>query len=204
MTQAHAEGAPGAHSGLSAAARGWLFFRRWLANPLEMGSIVPSSPVLGRKIAELVRAGPPGPILELGAGTGAITRALLDGGISPWRLTVIEIVPEMAEVLSRSFPGVRVICGDAWNLPDILDPALHGTIGSVVCGIPLVLLPREKQASLIEAIEAVAPGQGFLHYTYCLTSPLPIRAHGLEGRRVAWTALNIPPASVWHYRHMGA
>ncbi|WP_114377889.1 class I SAM-dependent methyltransferase [Elioraea thermophila] len=203
MTQAHAEGATGAHPALSAAARGWLFFRRWLANPLEMGSIVPSSPVLGRKIAEAVRTGPPGPILELGAGTGAITRALLDGGIAPSRLTVIEIVPEMAEVLRQSFPGVTVICGDAWQLSDILDPALPGTIGSVVCGIPLVLLPREKQASLIAAIEAVAPGRGFLHYTYCVTSPLPIHAHRLEGRRIAWTPLNIPPASVWHYRRIG-
>ncbi|MCS6853273.1 MAG: methyltransferase domain-containing protein [Elioraea sp.] len=200
MTQAHAEGAAGAHPALSAAARAWLFFRRWLANPLEMGSIVPSSPALGRRIADAVRAGPPGPILELGAGTGAITRALLEGGITPARLTVIEIVPEMAEVLRRSFPGVSVICGDAWRLSDILDPSLHGAIGCVVCGIPLVLLPRERQAALIRAIDTVAPGRGFLHYTYCVTSPLPIRALGLEGERIAWTPLNIPPASVWRYR----
>lgn len=205
MTPARAEGASaGAQSPLSPAARAWVFFRRWLAHPLEMGSIIPSSPALGRRIADAVRAGPPGPILELGAGTGAITRAILEGGIAAGRLTVIEIAPEMAEVLRRSFPGVTVICGDAWRLPELIDPAVIGTIATVVCGIPLVLLPLQKQMSLIDAIEAVAPRQGFMHYTYCITSPLPIRALGLEGRRIAWTPLNIPPASVWHYRRLRA
>jgi phosphatidylethanolamine/phosphatidyl-N-methylethanolamine N-methyltransferase len=68
-----------------------------------------------------------------------------------------------------------------------------------VCGIPLVLLPTARQRALVEAIEAVAPGRGFLHYTYCITSPLPTRRLGLSGSRVAWTPANFPPASVWRY-----
>lgn len=190
---------PAPAAAVSDAGRTWLFFRRWLANPLEMGSIVPSSAALGRRIAAAVRAGPPGAVVELGAGTGAITRAMLEGGIAPDRLTVIEIVPEMAAVLQATFPGVAVICGDAWALPDLLGEELRGRIGSVVCGIPLVLLPRPRQRALVEAIEAVAPGRGFLHYTYCITSPLPARRLGLRGERIAWTAANFPPASVWRY-----
>ena len=75
----------------------------------------------------------------------------------------------------------------------------HGRIGSVVCGIPLVLLPLAEQRRFIAAIEAVAPGRGFLHYSYCATSPLPWRRHALAARREAWTPLNFPPASVWRY-----
>ncbi len=183
----------------SAAGQAWVFFRRWLANPLEMGSIVPSSPALGRRVAAAVRAGPPGAVIELGAGTGAITRAMLEGGIAPARLTVIEIVPEMASILRATYPGVTVLCGDAWQLPALLGAEMRGRIGSVVCGIPLVLLPRARQRALVEAIEAVAPGRGFLHYTYCITSPLPARRLGLSGARVAWTPANFPPASVWRY-----
>jgi phosphatidylethanolamine/phosphatidyl-N-methylethanolamine N-methyltransferase len=183
----------------SAAARTWVFFRRWLANPLEMGSIVPSSPALGRRVAAAVRAGPSGGVVELGAGTGAITRAMLEGGVAPARLTVIEIVPEMASILRATYPGVTVLCGDAWRLPALLGAEAAGRIGTVVCGIPLVLLPRTRQRALVEAIEAVAPGRGFLHYTYCITSPLPARRLGLAGRRVAWTPANFPPASVWRY-----
>jgi phosphatidylethanolamine/phosphatidyl-N-methylethanolamine N-methyltransferase len=177
-----------------------LFLRRWAANPLEMGSIVPSSPALGRRVAAAARriaAG--GPVVELGAGTGAITRALLEGGIAPARLTVVEIVPEMAEVLATTYPGVSVIRGDAWSLPSLIGADLCGRVGAVVCGIPLVLLPKPRQRALIEAVGAVAPGRGFLHYTYCATSPLDRAALGLEGSRLAWTPLNLPPASVWHY-----
>jgi phosphatidylethanolamine/phosphatidyl-N-methylethanolamine N-methyltransferase len=45
----------------------------------------------------------------------------------------------------------------------------------------------------------VAPGRGFLHYSYCATSPLSGRRLGLAARREAWTPLNFPPASVWRY-----
>jgi phosphatidylethanolamine/phosphatidyl-N-methylethanolamine N-methyltransferase len=187
------------HAAPSAAGRTWVFFRRWLANPLEMGSIVPSSPALGRRVAAAVRAGPAGAVIELGAGTGAITRAMLEGGIAPARLTVIEIVPEMASILRATYPGVTVLCGDAWQLPALLGAETRGRIGTVVCGIPLVLLPRARQRALVEALEAVAPGRGFLHYTYCITSPLPARRLGLSGARIAWTPANFPPASVWRY-----
>ena len=51
----------------------------------------------------------------------------------------------------------------------------------------------------IHAIDAVAPHRGFLHYSYCITSPLPWRKHALAARREAWTLLNFPPASVWRY-----
>ncbi|NMJ39638.1 phosphoethanolamine methyltransferase [Roseomonas sp. JC162] len=177
-----------------------LFFRRWLANPLQMGSVVPSSPALGRRIAALVERGADEVVVELGAGTGAISRALLAGGVPPDRLVVVEIVPDMAEHLARTLPGVTVVSSDAFALPEALPTALHGKVGTAICGIPLVLLPIEQQRRFVAAVEAVAPGRGFLLYSYCVTSPLPMKALGLTGRREAWTPVNFPPASVWRYR----
>jgi phosphatidylethanolamine/phosphatidyl-N-methylethanolamine N-methyltransferase len=176
-----------------------LFLRRWLANPLQMGSVVPSSPALGRRIAALVQRRGDEVVVELGAGTGAITRALLKGGVPAERLVVVEIVPDMARHLARQFPGVTVLQGDAFALPEALPAALHGRVGTAICGIPLVLLPIEQQRRFVAAVEAVAPGRGFLLYTYCATSPLPGRALGLNARREAFTPLNLPPASVWRY-----
>jgi phosphatidylethanolamine/phosphatidyl-N-methylethanolamine N-methyltransferase len=178
----------------------WMFFRRWLANPLQMGSVIPSSPALCRRVAAQVRRAPDEVVLELGAGTGVISRALLASGVAPERLVVVEIVADMAAHLRRVLPGVTVIEGDARDLARLLPAALHGRVGTVVCGIPLVLLPLAEQRRFIGAIEAVAPGRGFLHYSYCATSPLPARKHRLSARREAWTPLNFPPASVWRYQ----
>ncbi len=176
-----------------------LFLKRWLANPLQMGSVVPSSPALCRRVAAQIRLGPGERVLELGAGTGVVSRALLDSGLAASRLTVVEIVPSMAEHLRAMLPGVDVIEGDARALATLIPPAQHGRIGTVICGVPLVLLRLQEQRRFIDAIEAVAPGRGFLHYSYCATSPLPWRKHGLSAKREAWTPLNIPPASVWRY-----
>lgn len=176
-----------------------MFFRRWLANPLQMGSIVPSSAALCRRIVRQVRRTPDEAVIELGAGTGVVSRALLAAGLPAERLFVVEIVPEMAGHLRRTLPGAQVIEGDARLLPDLIPAAWHGRIGSVVCGIPLVLLPFAEQRRFLDAIEAVAPGRGFLHFSYCATSPLPARRHALAARREAWTPLNFPPASVWRY-----
>ncbi len=176
-----------------------MFFRRWLANPLQMGSLIPSSSALCQRIVKHTRRAADEAVLELGAGTGVVSRALLAGGVPPERLIVVEIVPEMADHLRAVLPGVEVLEGDAKDLPDLLPNHWHGRIGSVVCGIPLLLLPFPEQRRFIAAIEAVAPGRGFLQYSYCLTSPLPCRKHALTVRREAWTPLNFPPASVWRY-----
>ena len=177
----------------------WMFFRRWLANPLQMGSVVPSSAALCRRVVRQTRYAPGEIVLELGAGTGVISRALLAAGLPSERLVVLEIVPDMAAHLRRVLPGVTVIEGDARQLPSLLSADWHGRVGTVICGIPLVLLPLAEQRRFIDAIEAVAPGRGFLHYSYCATSPLPWRKHRLAARREAWTPLNFPPASVWRY-----
>ena len=177
-----------------------LFFRRWLSNPLQMGSIIPSSPKLGALIAKQIDKRSSSLILELGAGTGAITKSLISAGISPGRIVVVEIVPEMADHLRAKFSQTSVLQADAFNLP-IQSLKDTGTeIGTVICGIPLVLLSEAKQRQFIQQVEAVAPGRGFLLYTYCVTSPLHYRTLGLEAQRLDWTPLNFPPASVWHYR----
>ena len=177
-----------------------LFFKRWLANPLQMGSVIPSSPTLCRRIATLGACAEDEVVLELGAGTGVISAALLAAGLPPERLVVVEIVPEMAQHLRRALPGVNVICGDAFELARDLPERWHGKVGTAICGIPLVLLPTEQQQRFVDAVEAVAPGRGFLLYTYCITSPLPMRKLDLAGTREVWTPRNFPPASVWRYR----
>ncbi len=177
-----------------------LFLRRWLAHPLRMGSVVPSSRTLCNHVVRLGWPEPGGVVLELGAGTGVISRAFLDAGLPADRLVTVEIDPDLTDHLRGTLSGVTVLECDARQLVDHLPARLRGRITSVVCGIPLVLLPLAEQKRFIDSMASVAPGRGFIHFSYCATSPLPARKLGLSAKREAWTPLNIPPASVWRYR----
>ncbi|MFL5253841.1 MAG: class I SAM-dependent methyltransferase [Rhodopila sp.] len=183
----------------SSLARPLLFLRAWAAHPLRMGSVFPSSRALCQRIVREAWSTPGKTVLILGAGTGVVPQAFLKARLAAERLVLMEIDPNMAAHLRARFPGVTVIEGDARILPDLLPERFRGRIGSVVCCIPLVMLPEAEQRRFIDAMSAVAPGRGFVHYSYCVTSPLPARRLGLTGARKAWTPLNLPPASVWRY-----
>ncbi len=176
-----------------------LFVRRWLAHPLRMGSIIPSSRTLCRNVVRSAWPEADGVVLDLGSGTGVIARAFLQAGLPPDRLIALEVDGALAASLRTALPGATVLEGDARAAADLIPERLQGRITSVICGIPLVLLPVAEQRVFIDAIDRVAPGRGFVLYTYCITSPLPYRRHALTARREAWTPLNFPPASVWRY-----
>ena len=157
MTQAPRAALPLAqHDGPPKVANPAMFFRRWLANPLQMGSIIPSSSALCERIVRHTTRAHDEVVLELGAGTGVVSRALLDSGMPPDRLIVVEIVPDMADHLRDVLPGAIVIEGDARALPDLLPRRWHGRIGTVICGIPLVLLPVPEQRGLIICPEIIS------------------------------------------------
>lgn len=176
-----------------------LFVRRWLAHPLRMGSVIPSSRALCRLVVRHAWPEAGGVVLDLGSGTGVIARAFLQAGLPPDRLVAVEVDRALAAALRTGLPGATVLEGDGRALADLIPDHLRGRITSVICGIPLVLLAKAEQRAFIDAIESVAPGRGFVLYSYCVTSPIPTRAHALVGRREAWTPLNFPPASLWRY-----
>jgi phosphatidylethanolamine/phosphatidyl-N-methylethanolamine N-methyltransferase len=177
-----------------------LFFRRWLANPLKVGAVVPSSYALAQLIASHIQRAGDDYVLELGAGTGAITRALIDAGLPADRLLLVELDPKMSAVLADRFPGIRIITGDATKLTEILPDGVRGRIATVVSGLPMIGRPREFHQAIVEACFAVLrPGGAILQYTYSPVSPLPRKRLGITGKLMGWAASNLPPASVWRF-----
>jgi len=181
-----------------------LFLRRWLANPLKVGAVLPSSHWLGRLVARNVRLGPDEYVVELGAGTGTVTKTLLDSGIPAERLFVVEIDPDLCAFLRREVPQAQVIQGDATRLHSLLPPEVAGKVRTVVSGIPMVTLPLPIQSRMIDAWFDVMPPDGrMLQYTYSLVSPLPEAKLGVKGRRCGIVVRNLPPAWVWSYERVG-
>lgn len=177
-----------------------LFLRRWLANPLGIGAIAPSAPALARRMAREVLLGDDEVVVELGPGTGAVTRALLEGGVPEDCLVLVERDRELHDYLARRFPRALLIRGDARRLARRLPVELHGRVSTVVSSLPLVSLTRRARDDIVNGAFAVlAPGGRFVQYTYGLFSPLPRKELGLDGRKVGFAGVNLPPASVWCY-----
>lgn len=194
----HGRSHPGAHHGAHPGA--WTFFKRWFADPRAMGSLVPSSASLRRMISRGIVCGPDEVVVEFGGGTGAVTRAILEAGVPAERIWSIELDSELAGFLAGLYPDVHVIHGDCRKIESMLPPELIGKVGTVVLGIPMVLLPLELQRDIVATMTRImVPGRGFLHYTFCFGSPLDRPKLGITGKRLGWTPLNVPPASVWRY-----
>jgi phosphatidylethanolamine/phosphatidyl-N-methylethanolamine N-methyltransferase len=180
---------------------GGLFLRRWLTAPRAMGSIWPSSRWLARAIASCVVAEADDTVVELGGGTGAITRGLLERGIAPERIVVVELDPDLVAFLRWRVPGCRVVAGDATRLRAILGELGVARVGSVVSGLPMLGMPEAFQRAIVEqGLGALRPGGTMLQYTYAVRPPVPTARLGIEAELARFVPLNLPPATVWRYR----
>lgn len=176
-----------------------LFLRSLINNPLKVGALAPSSPKLSRLMASRVDSGT-APVLEIGAGTGVITRALLKKGISPQRLFVIEQDPSLAAFLQREFPNVCVRCGEALDARCILAEEDIRRVKTVVSSLPLRNLPVEDQIETVRAMMSALVQEGqLIQFTYAAGCPIPTQKLGLKAECLGRVWMNFPPATVWRF-----
>jgi len=167
--------------------------------------VMPSS----RELAEAMLAElPPRTrrVIELGGGTGALTRALLAHGIHGDALLVLELNEELHAHLHARFPQVRIVLGDAQQLPEIAarDGFLAGgAVDAIVSGLGLLSMPRDTQGAILDAAFAcLRPGGHFVQFTYGAQPPVAdevMRKLALEVRRGTFVLRNVPPATVYVY-----
>jgi phosphatidylethanolamine/phosphatidyl-N-methylethanolamine N-methyltransferase len=175
------------------------FLRGLVANPRSVGAVAPSSGWLARAVAAQMDLNQPGPILELGPGTGSITEAILRRGIPPDRLTVIEYDPEFAKQIATRFHGVNVIVGDAFDLGKTLAGRVSNGFAAIISGIPLLNVSPEKRRALVnESLDRVRPGGSFVQFSYGFQAPVSAPP-GATAHLAAFVWRNIPPARVWVY-----
>ena len=180
-----------------------LFLRGLIANPTGVGAIAPSSPALARAVAAQIDPGRDGPVLELGPGTGSMTRELLARGIAPERMIAIEWDADFARTIAAEFPGVKVIRVDAFDLDGTLPKRGLQQFAAIVSGIPLLNHSKEKRCALVEAaFRRLAPGAPMIQFSYGLSAPVKPPPE-ISVRLAAFVWKNLPPATVWVYRRRG-
>ena len=185
---------------------GWIFLRQWLKNPRRLAAISPSSKQLARQMmTQLPR--PCRRVIELGGGTGVFTQALLDHGVAPADLLVLELNEELHQHLVRQFPEANIVCGDAGNLSDIATASGfsgEARADAVISGLGLLSMPRQTQQSILQAaFDSLQPEGRFIQFTYGPANPVireVIEALELTARRASFTWWNVPPATVYVYQ----
>lgn len=178
------------------------FLRAWARNPRAVGAILPSSAKLARQMAGMLNnVGPDDLVVELGAGTGVVTEALLKQGISPKQLLVFEMSSDMAAILRRRFPDVTIICDNCINMANYLENGKRPT--AIVSSLPFKSIGRKHSQEIATCLrELVAPGGQIIQFTYgivkgCTTLTTIFRRVDSE---YVW--LNVPPARVDRFENV--
>lgn len=177
------------------------FLRSWLERPLVTGAVTPSGKLLARTMASYVDPRLPGPVIELGPGTGPVTEALVRRGVAQDRLVLVEYNPEFCKLLRRKFPKAAIVQGDAYDIAETLEGVLAEPAAATVSSLPLFTKPLDQRLELLQtAQERMHPGAPFVQFTYAVVPPIPTRSddYTAKGSNRVW--LNLPPARVWVYR----
>jgi phosphatidylethanolamine/phosphatidyl-N-methylethanolamine N-methyltransferase len=177
------------------------FIRSWLEKPLSTGAVAPSSKLLARTMAGYVDPEADGPVIELGPGTGPVTEALVQQGVDPERLVLVEFNPTFCRLLRSRYPTATVVQGDAYSLERLLGALLRQPAAAVVSGLPLFTKPMKMRLRLLrDAFSLMAPAAPFVQFTYAVVSPIPKALSGVSAEASERIWMNLPPARVWVYR----
>lgn len=177
------------------------FIRSWFDKPLSTGAVMPSGKELARTMARYVDPAVEGPVVELGPGTGPVTEALVEQGIHPSRMVLVEFNTRFCQLLRQRYPDATVVRGDAYGIGRLLGAMLRQPAAAIVSSLPLVTKPFKTRTRLFnEALELLVPGAPFVQFTYAVGSPIPVKLEGVTAEASERIWLNLPPARVWVYR----
>lgn len=177
------------------------FFKGWRSNMKAVGSIVPTSGITARRMASVVNPHSGLPVLELGPGTGVITKAILQKGVQPRNLVSVEFSTDFFQHLLKAYPGVDFINGDAFDLDKTLGARRDQQFDSVVSAVPLLNFPMHMRVSLIDDLLSRIPvGRPVVQISYGPLSPVVAMPDRYQISHYDFVVRNIPPAQLWVYR----
>ncbi|ADP71364.1 ribosomal RNA adenine methylase transferase [Rhodomicrobium vannielii ATCC 17100] len=183
-----------------------LFWQRAIENPLQVCSLFPSSPFVGRAMTEVLGKRIESHVIELGAGTGAVTRQLIRNGVEPGKLTLVEIDARLGGHLRRRFPDTDVLIGSAEDLAKVWQERNGENVGAIISTLPMRLFSKKLIYLVMKnSLQVLDEGGMFVQFTYRQTSPVPprvVNALRLKAWRYTRVWLNLPPAAIWVYERM--
>lgn len=180
-----------------------LLFKRFLARPLQVAYIVPSSKALIRRVASKFDFSRPQTIVEFGPGEGCHTREIVRQMHPESRLLLFELDPELAAHLEEQFaadPRVEILNTDAACLKEELSKRGIEYCDYVVSGIPFSILELSKKRSILRAVyDSLKPNATSAFIIYQCTNELRQHATMFPRLQTEYFLQNLPPMVVTVY-----
>ena len=184
-------------------------FLKFLRHPLQVGACCPSSAALAREITSQIGIENAETVVELGPGTGAITREIYEKVADKSRFAAVELDETLAAELEKRFDGLTVFRGCASQLENMLNAKGLPKADVVVSSLPFAIFPEELQEKILKGVlRGLAPGGVFTTFAYLQGAILPA---GIRFKRklkenfsevttgsIVWG--NMPPAFVYRCR----
>jgi len=185
-----------------------LFLSKFLKHGTAIASLAPSSRWLSRATVANIDWSRPNVVVELGAGTGPITRELAARAGDQTRLLVVERDPDFAEILRERYsgrPNLEVIEGDVRDLAGMLADRGVAQVDHVVSGLPVPSFTKDLQRSLFQNVRDVLKPDG----TYNQITEMPLVYWNFYRRffdhvQFVFEPRNFPPAGAYFCRGVKA
>lgn len=177
------------------------FFKGWRRDKKGVGALVPTSSVTARRMASVIDLSSGLPVLELGAGTGVITKAILERGVEPRNLVSVEYAPHFCDLLRERFPNVDVREGDVFALDKVLGERSGETFDCVISAVPMLNFSPARRVTLIrDLLSRIPRGRPVIQITHGPMSPVPAMPEVYTTTHFDFVVRNLPPAQLWLYR----
>jgi phospholipid N-methyltransferase len=193
------------------AERTMMFLREFVRNPMRTGALGSTTrrcvdAFLGDMDLRQARR-----VVELGAGTGAITVALRERLPPSTAVLAVELNPKMADRLTQrcAASNVEVVCASALELGALLRERNITAVDQVISSLPFSLMSRDDQREILGAVCHALDGTG--RFSTLLTAHQSVTRHGrgfdellrqhfseVDHGPTLWA--NVPPMRAYHCR----
>ncbi|NJN97149.1 MAG: ribose ABC transporter permease [Anaerolineales bacterium] len=180
----------------------FLFLQKFLRHGTRVASVAPSSRALASALCYHIDPARPQTILELGAGTGAVTTVALERMHRHSTLIALEMDPDFVQIVSNRCPGAYVIQANAATAYQYLQALGVDRVDVIISGLPTPSLPREVNQQIFTCIQEVATAGIFSQLT--VMPWVYLRLYRRLFHQVSFTPVwwNIPSGGVYHCRRL--
>jgi phospholipid N-methyltransferase len=194
--------ATAAEKELSPAGTSCLFLRKFLRHGTRVASFTPSSRSLAAAMCRSIDPAKPQTIVEVGAGTGAVTVVAIRKMHPRSRLVAIELDPDFADILRVRCPQALTVCGNVRDIDAHLESLGIDRIDALLSGLPVPSLPRSVNGALLKCLAERGRDAVFSQLT--LMPWVYWRMYGRLFEHVDFRLVvgNLPPGGVYHCRRL--